>query len=210
MMVEQPERYTFQRSDLVGGHVVLDLVNTIAGRSSRATDWIDSYERMLEWAALSDAFDPVALHALARMSAADLRAAARALTRLRELRESLYAVIVAVMRAEPAPERALAEVERHVKEAVDAARLTFSEHRAALEVNVESSDLDYPKHLLALSAFELLHALPLERTRECADERCTWIFIDRSRSGQRRWCDMATCGNRSKTRRHYERRRSAR
>jgi len=43
------------------------------------------------------------------------------------------------------------------------------------------------------------------RFRICANDTCRWIFYDESRSGQRRWCDMATCGNRAKARRHRAR-----
>jgi predicted RNA-binding Zn ribbon-like protein len=44
-----------------------------------------------------------------------------------------------------------------------------------------------------------------DRIRICASETCRWLFYDESRSGRRRWCDMATCGNRAKARRHRER-----
>jgi predicted RNA-binding Zn ribbon-like protein len=32
------------------------------------------------------------------------------------------------------------------------------------------------------------------------------VFEDESRAGRRRWCDMATCGNRAKVRRYRARR----
>jgi len=44
-----------------------------------------------------------------------------------------------------------------------------------------------------------------DRVRICANDTCRWIFYDESRSGRRRWCDMVTCGNRAKARRHRER-----
>jgi predicted RNA-binding Zn ribbon-like protein len=47
-----------------------------------------------------------------------------------------------------------------------------------------------------------------DRVRICANDTCRWIFFDESRSGRRRWCDMATCGNRAKARRHRERQKS--
>ena len=47
-----------------------------------------------------------------------------------------------------------------------------------------------------------------DRIRICANETCQWIFFDESRTGQRRWCDMKTCGNRAKARRHRERRKA--
>jgi predicted RNA-binding Zn ribbon-like protein len=129
----------------------------------------------------------------------------RALNRLRELREAVYELVIAAIRSEPPPQHAVANLERRWRQAVDAAKLAFSDRRTALTLDVKSCGLDYPTHLLALSAFELLQVLPLERTRECANPRCTWIFIDRSRGGQRRWCDMKTCGNQVKSRRYYAR-----
>jgi predicted RNA-binding Zn ribbon-like protein len=206
----QPDRYVFQRSDLVGGHVVLDLVNTVTGRTSRPTDWLEDYDRVLEWAALTDAFDPDTLQTLDRLCIRDAKAAARALQRLRELREAVYEVVAAAICAETAATHALSSLERHWKSAVSAARLTFSDGRTALRLDTESSGLDYPRHLIALSAFDLMRTLPLDRTRECASPRCTTIFVDSSRGGQRRWCDMGTCGNQAKSRRHYERKRHAR
>lgn len=203
------QHYTFQTADLVGGHIVLDLVNTVTGRDSRPTDWLDSYDRLLEWAALSSAFDPATLRALRQISAANPHAAKLALARLRELREAVYQILVATLRDNQAPPDAVAQLEKHWKRSTAAAIVSHSDGKATLSFNIESSRLDYPTHLLALSALELLQQLPLQRTRECASPRCTWIFIDQSRGGQRRWCDMATCGNQAKSRRHHQRRRAA-
>jgi predicted RNA-binding Zn ribbon-like protein len=44
-----------------------------------------------------------------------------------------------------------------------------------------------------------------DRIRICANDTCRWIFYDESRAGRRRWCDMATCGNQAKARRHRAR-----
>ena len=40
------------------------------------------------------------------------------------------------------------------------------------------------------------------RVRRCADPRCGRVFQDETKNGRRRWCDMATCGNRAKAARH--------
>lgn len=60
------------------------------------------------------------------------------------------------------------------------------------------------------SAAELLTSGDLDRVRRCAGDDCAWLFLDRSRNGSRRWCDMTVCGNRSKVRRFYRRGRDAR
>ncbi len=48
------------------------------------------------------------------------------------------------------------------------------------------------------------------RLRRCASDTCRWVFVDRSRGGRRRWCDMSVCGNRAKVRRHRARSRDDR
>ena len=48
-----------------------------------------------------------------------------------------------------------------------------------------------------------------DRIKVCASETCQWLFYDVSRTGRRRWCDMATCGNRAKAARHRARARAA-
>jgi len=47
----------------------------------------------------------------------------------------------------------------------------------------------------------------LDRVKACASDECGWIFYDRSKPGNRRWCSSALCGNRQKTRRYRDRHR---
>ena len=44
-----------------------------------------------------------------------------------------------------------------------------------------------------------------DRLRICANEGCRWVFEDTWRGGRRRWCDMTSCGNAAKARRHRAR-----
>ena len=48
-----------------------------------------------------------------------------------------------------------------------------------------------------------------DRLRVCANDMCRWVFYDESRTGQRRWCSMASCGNRAKAARHRARQKEA-
>ncbi len=47
------------------------------------------------------------------------------------------------------------------------------------------------------------------RLRICANDDCRWAFEDTSRAGRRRWCDMTSCGNAAKARRHRARLKAA-
>jgi predicted RNA-binding Zn ribbon-like protein len=55
------------------------------------------------------------------------------------------------------------------------------------------------------SAADLLVGRQLPRVRQCANPACGWLFLDDSKSGNRRWCSMSACGNRAKAHRHYQR-----
>lgn len=55
------------------------------------------------------------------------------------------------------------------------------------------------------SAADLLTGTLLGRVRECANDKCLWLFLDESKNGTRRWCSMKACGNRAKAHRHYTR-----
>jgi predicted RNA-binding Zn ribbon-like protein len=39
------------------------------------------------------------------------------------------------------------------------------------------------------------------RVKVCGN--CGWLFVDRTRNQNKRWCITALCGNRTKARRHY-------
>src|SRR5439155_20632312 len=62
---------------------------------------------------------------------------------------------------------------------------------------------------LAEPLVDQIQAGNADRIRICANDTCRWIFYDESRAGRRRWCDMATCGNRAKAQRHRARQRES-
>jgi predicted RNA-binding Zn ribbon-like protein len=60
---------------------------------------------------------------------------------------------------------------------------------------------DSPEWLLAAiarSAAEIVADQQQARLRSCANPECGLLFSDTSRTRKRRWCSMATCGNRHK------------
>jgi len=53
---------------------------------------------------------------------------------------------------------------------------------------------------IATSAMRLIGAGRVVKV--CANPHCTWMFVDESRSGTRRWCDVSICGSLVNVRRH--------
>ncbi|HEX6938971.1 MAG TPA: CGNR zinc finger domain-containing protein [Longimicrobiales bacterium] len=62
-------------------------------------------------------------------------------------------------------------------------------------------ELEFPLWPVIRSAADLLASGDSRRIRVCAGPDCGWLFVDRSRNGMRRWCDMKLCGTREKARR---------
>lgn len=56
--------------------------------------------------------------------------------------------------------------------------------------------------------YRLSEADKLDRLKTCDSEDCRWVFFDRSKPGNRRWCSSELCGNRHKTRDYRLRRRT--
>ena len=52
--------------------------------------------------------------------------------------------------------------------------------------------------MLARDGVELFGGPLAARIRQCSGEGCALLFVDTSRSGERRWCSMTGCGNKAK------------
>ncbi|MFT4414744.1 CGNR zinc finger domain-containing protein [Fredinandcohnia humi] len=52
--------------------------------------------------------------------------------------------------------------------------------------------------------FDTIDTFDLQRVRQCAHGECILYFLDSSKGGRRRWCDMEKCGNKHKASKHYQ------
>jgi len=193
----------FTPRDLVAGHPAFDLVNTVtAWNTPTPRDWFDGYARVLEWARLGALLEGKCLERLARAAQESPPAAAKALARLKELRFALHEIFSDVLAHKRPPADALAALDRAWHAAQQRTRVEHAGGRVVAQLAFERSGLDLPRDTLAAAAVELLQRLPQDRARICRGEQCGWLFFDSSKGGHRVWCDMATCGNAAKTRRH--------
>ncbi len=78
-----------------------------------------------------------------------------------------------------------------------------AEGRGLRLTSPEFASVDIVFIKIAEDAIMLLASERLARVKFCADEECGWLFLDQSKNGSRRWCDMGDCGNREKARRFY-------
>lgn len=172
---------------LVGGRPSLDLVNTISWPDTeRAHDWLDSVGNLQRWLKAVGLQGLPAKH-LVLKSAIDVRSTVAAV--LRPLAHARSPSPEAVERFNTRVVNAIAQ------RFIDPATLAWRWHTPGNTIDVFAP--------VFLDASELITAGDHQRLRHCP--ACDWLFEDQSRNGQRRWCDMADCGSRDKSRRYYAR-----
>jgi predicted RNA-binding Zn ribbon-like protein len=203
----QPSRA--DRLPLLGGVLCLNFANTTSGRgTAHRIEHLQRFEHLLAWARHAGALDETAAKALETQEL-DGRAAHRVLARAIALREALHALFGAVMAGAPAPAPGLAELNRSLAEAMAAAVIEQTATGFAWRWPARSTPPERVIWPLARSAAELLTTADLSRLKTCPGRNCGWLFLDTSRNGRRRWCEMEVCGSRAKMRRYHQRRRGS-
>ena len=198
--------------ELNAGRLCLDFTNTVRARPlSEKVDLVSSYGDLLSWARLATILTPGEAAALAETAGQQPRAAADALGQALTLREALYGVFSARAAGLPAPSSDLRTINKAIGKAMSRAGLNPSAG-GGFEWSWPDAPIgvDRVAWWVARSASELLTSKDLTGVRECAGYDCGRLFMDGTKNRSRRWCDMASCGNRAKGRRHYERRKSSR
>lgn len=199
------ELHEFAARDFVGGDAALDFINTVSGRDQTPRDWLDSYARLLEWATLVRLLPERNLRALTRKMHGEPATAARALTRAKELREELFALVSAIAAGNAPPKSALVALREHWLAGIDAHELRFENGQVTADIRADAGDFDLIAAMVAYRMVEHVLPQPVDRLRMCGGTNCAWVFIDSSKAGRRRWCDMAMCGNVAKAQRFYAR-----
>ncbi|WP_119388204.1 CGNR zinc finger domain-containing protein [Taklimakanibacter lacteus] len=77
----------------------------------------------------------------------------------------------------------------------------------ALYAETLKDDRDPFLNTVLHSAIGLAFSPEKQRVRVCGN--CGWLFIDRTRNANKRWCTADICGSRAKARRYYEKKRQA-
>jgi predicted RNA-binding Zn ribbon-like protein len=204
---------------LIGGHPALDLVNTVEPRLPERPprEHLVDPPALLVWAERAGLVGPAEAAATAAAWAEVPASALGALGAVREIREALYAVLLAATYEAPEDSPAtLAGLDQlHLRWVAAVARGELAldtNGTSAARLNVGSAPDLRVQDRAAAAAVDLLRGSDLARLRQCRVELggCGWMFIDHSRNGSRRWCQMADCGTQVKSRRLTERRRDAR
>ena len=192
--------------EMTGGALCLDFANTLGDRPRSTNEHLGSYADLLRFSRQAGSLTREELNGLDRVYDDCDGCVDPVFGKVIELREAIYRIFSDI-------------ASKQGPTAADIEQLNKVLHKALRQLEIRGRGagfdwvwggpiqaLDRPLWPIARSAADLLTSGELRSIRECASETCSWLFIDNSRNQRRRWCDMSTCGNRAKARRHYQRR----
>ncbi|UNO41856.1 ABATE domain-containing protein [Streptomyces sp. MST-110588] len=179
-----------QRSRWVwyGGRLSIDFVNTLRDRFAGGRELLCAPEDLAAWC------EAAGLTGEGRIAVDE-----RALMAARELREAVDAGVVAVVREQPFPPAAVRTLNDWLAhDPGEPPRLELADGVPVLRSEPPATEWAGALHRIAADAAEILGGDGRARLRICDGVGCSARFVDKSVGRRRRWCQMATCGNRAK------------
>lgn len=195
--------------EFIAGNLALDFANTVHNHGSGdPEDDLKGFSELISWARQAGLMNEREGQELSGQAQAHPAAAGTDLRRSLRVRELIYEVFSEIAREGKPRPAALAGLNSYFRQAM--AQVGLRRVADGYEFWWEDHDrsLDRVMWAVTRAAVDLLTSGSFRRVRQCAGESCTWLFLDTSRNGLRRWCDMQACGNRAKVRRFRQRKRT--
>ena len=194
--------------DLSAGQLSLDFANTLDDRlSASPREYLNSYHDLVSWSQQAQTVTDSEARLLQKEAEKHPAKASGVLQEAIVLREALFRIFSAVAEGESSEDEDLNLLNSALSEAMCHVRIVPQTDGFQWDWTAGPENLDRVLWPVIRSAADLLTSDELSETRVCASEDCDWLFLDTSKNHSRRWCNMKTCGNRAKARRHYERKR---
>lgn len=196
--------------ELVGGRLCLDFVNTLNGsrETGQTEEKLTSYSDLVSWGRQAGIVTEREARGLLKEAAHSPEKAAEVVARARDLREVIYRIFSSITHGRSPSKDDLNTLNIALSEAMAQSQVVRGADGFTWDWSTKADTLDRVLWPVARSAAELLTSEEVNRARVCEAGDCTWLFMDLSKNRSRRWCDMKYCGNRAKSRRHYERKRA--
>ncbi len=192
--------------EYIGGDLSADFTNTRSGRyEGSGHEHIQTYADLVEFSRQAGALRPSEAKRLVTEAESRPEKATQIHRRGVALREAIWRAFARIAQEKEPAREDVEIIGAEAAEAVGHARIVRAGDGFAWEWP-DTDDLARPLWPIARAASDVLTSdADRAHLRECADDTCAWLFVDRTKNHSRRWCDMNTCGSRNKVRDFRER-----
>ena len=191
---------------LIGGHAALNFSNTVGWHAGPdRIESLASYQDLLDWSVHAGVLTGPDAASLARQAGKHPVAARQALAYAIRARELIFRTFTSVAQDNSPAGSDLEQLHAAWLDALEHAIAAWSD--GLIISFAGSGDLRRPVYPLVLDAVDLLRSPDRARVRQCANDPCGWLFVDRSKNQSRRWCSSGDCGNEIRVRRFRQKRR---
>jgi predicted RNA-binding Zn ribbon-like protein len=195
--------------EFTSNNLSLDFCNTLNDRGSNARELLTGYDRLLLWGQEAHILTEEEAHRLDKEAKKHKREAERVLQQALELREAIFRLFLASIQGTSPDAADLETFNSALTRALSHNVIIPQEHGFGWAWLPNVSALDSMLWPAVRAAADLFTSEDLEDVRVCASDICSWLFMDTSKNHTRRWCDMKSCGNRAKARKHYSQKKQA-
>jgi predicted RNA-binding Zn ribbon-like protein len=194
---------------LSAGKLCLEFANTADWHAAeQPIETLADYAALVAWAKRLGLLDERKAASLISRANAQPALAAQIYQWALELREAIYRIFAALAAGKQPAAVDIELINDALPQAFNRPAVVPSENGFTWRY-ASGEGLDQLLWPVLRSTAALLTSGEVDRVGQCADDRgCGYLFFDTSRNRSRRWCDMNSCGNRAKARRHYARARS--
>jgi len=195
---------------LVGEELCLDFTNTVGGwRGGSLTENLNSYHDLLSWGVQAGSISAEYAEHLLNAANAHPDEAETVLAHAIALRETLFRIFNAAAHAQLPQADDLALLNVELARAMSHVQLEPHGDHFHWAWHEDPNDLSAVWWAVLRSAADLLTTPDrLQWVHQCGNDHCDWLFVDTTKNHSRRWCDMKSCGNLHKVRKHRQRQQS--
>src|SRR6266550_5020003 len=186
----------------------VSFANTLAFTRGVSSDLVAEPAALLGWLKENGLLSERGRAMEAQRLRRDPAEAQRRLDRFRYLRALVIAIAERVNDAHRPTREQIRDLNHILRHCLHYHQLVAEAHGARYSVAQVGDHLDQARATIASSLANFLAQDDPHRLHTCANDECREVFIDRSPTGRRRWCDMRICGNRAKVARHRSRTRT--
>ncbi len=183
----------------------VEFANTLEFERGVPSDALVDIDALLDWLCDHDLISDRGRATERSRLQRDPTEAGRRLERFRHLRAVLHAIAARVSAGERPTAGQLRDLNHILRHGLHYHQLRFAGDGARYDFAQVGDRLDQARATIASSLARYLAEDAADRLRTCANPGCRYLFVDRSRTGRRRRCDMRTCGNQAKVARHRAR-----